>query len=151
MAKLSYIKKKKNSGPPTQYLPTDFAFHSFIAYSPTNETYELPQFPVDVKTKSENVITSSNPAYGHFQTSKQKNDTKEDKEEKALDHAYEIPHLSARDDTTVKANPARSENVITSSNVAYGHFQISRQEHDTKEDEGEDHTYEILPFDTPRQ
>ena len=35
----------------------------------------------------------------------------------------------------MKANPARSENVITSSNAAYGHFQISRQEHDTKEEE----------------
>ena len=108
-----------------------------------------------MKTKSENVITSSNPAYGHFQTSKQKNDIKEDKEGKALDQiddAYdEIPHLSVQDDTIVKANPARSENVITSSNPAYGHFQISRQEHDTKEDEGEDHTYEILPFDTPNQ
>jgi len=37
----------------------------------------------------------------------------------------------------VKANPARSENVITSSNAAYGHFQISRQECNTKEEEKE--------------
>ena len=35
----------------------------------------------------------------------------------------------------MKANPARSENVITSSNPAYGHFQISRQECNTKEEE----------------
>ena len=51
----------------------------------------------------------------------------------------------------MKANPATSENVITSSNPAYGHFQISRQENDTKKDEGEDHTYEPLPFDRPKQ
>ena len=38
----------------------------------------------------------------------------------------------------MKANPARSENLITSSNQAYEHFQISRQEYDTKEDEEED-------------
>ena len=30
-------------------------------------------------------------------------------------------------------------------------LQISKQENDTKEDEEEDHTYEPLPFDTPRQ
>ena len=30
-------------------------------------------------------------------------------------------------------------------------LQISRQKNDTKEDKGEDHTYEPLPFDTPRQ
>ena len=66
------------------------------------------------------------------------------------DETYEIPELPV-DDAIVKANPARSENVITSSNPAYGHFQISRQEDDTKEDEEEDHTYELLPFDTPRQ
>ena len=35
----------------------------------------------------------------------------------------------------MKANPAISENVNTSSNAAYGHFQISRQEYDTKEEE----------------
>ena len=44
---------------------------------------------------------------------------------------YEIPELPV-DDTTMKVNPARSENVITSSNPAYGHFRISRQ---TKEDD----------------
>ena len=66
------------------------------------------------------------------------------------DETYEIPELPV-DDAIVKANPARSENVITSSNPAYGHFRISRQENDTKEDEEEDHTYEPLPFDTPRQ
>ena len=87
---------------PIQYLPTDFVYHCFVVgYSPTNETYEIPEFPVD--------------------------------------------------DAIVKANPARSENVITSSNPAYGHFRILRQENDTKEDKGEDHTYELLPFDTPRQ
>jgi len=66
-------------------LSTDFDNCSCIAYSPIDETYELPQLPTD----------------------------------------YSI----------VKANPARSENVITSSNPAYGHFQISRQEYDTKEEE----------------
>ena len=30
-------------------------------------------------------------------------------------------------------------------------FKISKQENDTKKDEGEDHTYELLPFHTPRQ
>ena len=30
-------------------------------------------------------------------------------------------------------------------------LQSSRQENDTEEDEEEDHTYEPLPFDTPRQ
>ena len=78
-----------------------FVYHCFIAYSPTDETYEIPELPVD--------------------------------------------------DATVKVNPARSKNVIFSSNPAYRHFQSSRQENDTKEDEGEDHTYEPLPFDTPRQ
>ena len=62
---------------------------------------------------------------------------------------YEIPEVPV-DDAIVKVNPARSENVI-SSNPAFGHFQSSRQENDTKEDEEEDHTYEPLPFDTPRQ
>lgn len=65
------------------------------------------------------------------------------------DETYEIPELPV-DDAIVKANAAGSENVITSNNPAYGHFRISRQENDTKEDE-EDHTYEPLPFDTPRQ
>ena len=60
---------------------------------------------------------------------------------------YEIPELPV----DVKVNPARSKNVISSSNPAFGHFQSSRQENDIKEDEGEDHTYEPLPFDTPRQ
>ena len=63
---------------------------------------------------------------------------------------YEIPEVPV-DDAIVKVNPARSENVISSSNPAFGHFQSSRQENDTKEDEEEDHTYEPLPFDTPRQ
>ena len=70
----------------------------YITYSPTDETYEIPELPVDVK-----------------------------------------------------ANPARSKNVISSSNPAFGHFQSSRQENATKEDEREDHTYEPLPFRTPRQ
>ena len=30
-------------------------------------------------------------------------------------------------------------------------LQSSRKGNDTKEDEGEDHTYEPIPFDTPRQ
>ena len=30
-----------------------------------------------------------------------------------IDEAYEIPHLSAQDDTSVKTNPGRSENVVT--------------------------------------
>ena len=38
--------------------------------------------------------------------------------------------ISARDDTTVKTNPGRSENVITSSNLAYGSLQVSRQKND---------------------
>ena len=50
------------------------------------------------------------------------------------DETYELPQLPT-DDSTVKANPARSENVITSSNPAYGDFQISRQECNTKEEE----------------
>ena len=108
-------------------------------YSPKNETCEIPQLPLDDGTgkdsqaRPENVITSSNPAYGYFQTSRQEYDSKEDKEGKGLDQideAYEIPHLSSQDDTSVKTNPARSENVITSSNPAYGSFQISRQEYD---------------------
>ena len=84
--------------------------------------YEIPQLALDdasgkdSQARDENVIISSSPAYGHFQISRQEHDTKEDKEGKGLDQTYEIPHLSARYDTTVKANPARSENVITSSN-----------------------------------
>ena len=96
--------------------------------------YEIPQLPVsnatgrDSQARPENVITSSNPAYEQFPTSRQ-----EDKEGKGLDQidkVYEIPHLSARDDTSVKTNPGRSENVITSSNLAYESFQISRQKND---------------------
>ena len=96
--------------------------------------YEIPQLPLDDATgknsqaRSENVITSSNPAYEQFPTSRQ-----EDKDGKGLnqiDEAYEIPHLSARDDTSVKTNPARSENVITSSNLAYESFHISRQKNE---------------------
>ena len=68
------------------HLPTDFDNCSCIACSPTDETYELPQLPTD--------------------------------------------------DFIVKANPARSENVVTSSNPAYGHFHISRQECNTKEEKG---------------
>ena len=125
--------------------------------------YEIPQLPLDdasgkdSQARSENVITSSNPAYGHFRTSRQEYDTKEDKEGKRLDQideAYEIPRISARDDTSVKTNPARSENVITSNNLAYGHFQISRQKSERKkEEEGEKQvkTYEPIPFDTTRQ
>ena len=66
----------------SKYLPTDFVYHSFITYSPTDETYEIPELLVD--------------------------------------------------DAIVKANPARSKNVITSSNLAYGQFRMSRQ---TEEDE----------------
>ena len=96
--------------------------------------YEIPQLPLDDATgkdsqaRSENVITSSNPAYEYLWTSRQ-----EDKKGKGLNHtdkAYEIPHLSARDDTSVKTNPGRSENIITSSNPAYESFQISRQKND---------------------
>ena len=65
----------------SKYLPTDFVYHSFITYSPTDETYEIPELLVD--------------------------------------------------DAIVKANPARSKNVITSSNLAYGQFRMSRQ---TEED-----------------
>ena len=71
-----------------------------------------------------------------------------------IDEAYEIPRVSAQDDTSVKTNPARSENVITSSNPAYGHFQISRQKSERKkEEEGEKQvkTYEPIPFDTAGQ
>ena len=91
--------------------------------------YEIPQLALDdasgkdSQARDENVIISSSPAYGHFQISRQEHDTKEDKEGKGLDQTYEIPHLSARYDTTVKANPARSENVITSSNQ---HMDTSR-------------------------
>ena len=70
---------------PTGSIYTGFDNCSCISYSPADETYELPQLPTD--------------------------------------------------DSTVKANPARSENVITSSNAAYGDFQIPRQEYDTKEEE----------------
>ena len=117
--------------------------------------YEIPQLTLDdasgkdSQARDENVIISSSPAYGHFQISRQEHDTKEDKEGKGLDQTYEIPHLSARYDTTVKANPARSENVVTSSNPAYGHFQISRQKNDRKKEEkGEKrvNTYEPIPW-----
>ena len=72
----------------------------FIACRPKDETYELPQLPVGHATVkvdpaaagSENVITSSNPAYGHFRISKQKNDKEEE-----MDNTYEpTPFDTAR-------------------------------------------------------
>ena len=68
------------------------------------------------------------------------------------DETYELPPLPV-DRATVRVNPAPagSENVITSSNPAYGHFGISKQKNDTKKEEEMDNTYEPIPFDTARQ
>ena len=68
------------------------------------------------------------------------------------DETYKLPQLPVGH-ATVKVNPAAatSENVITSSNPAYGHFGHSKQKNDTKKEEEMDNTYEPVPFDTARQ